>query len=24
VSNSTWTPARDAWRYFGVRLDTRF
>ncbi len=24
VTNTTWTPARDAFRYFGVRLDLRF
>ena len=24
VTTTTWTPARDAFRYFGVRLDTKF
>lgn len=24
VTNTTWTPARDAFRYFGVRLDAKF
>lgn len=24
VSNTTWTPARDAFRYFGVRVDAKF
>lgn len=24
VTNTTWTPARDAFRYFGVRLDVKF
>ncbi len=24
VTNTTWTPARDAFRYFGIRLDVRF
>ena len=24
VTNTTWTPARDAFRYFSVRLDLKF
>lgn len=24
VTNTTWTPARDSWRYFGARLDMKF